>query len=159
MANYITKIRTTEGDKSIDYNALANVPKWKYLGTISYSSEKDGNATLSQDSEGNSFECDEIYIRVTAQSGGVSYRQILVNGRCVGELRNNHQYINIYIYRAGDYWTCHYISSGGTYDSYNFGAWGLFHPAYTFKAETPNDKIRSVGLGYVTSLECEVYGR
>ena len=26
MADYVTKIRTTDGDKQIDYNALANLP-------------------------------------------------------------------------------------------------------------------------------------
>lgn len=33
MANYIAKIRTTDGDKQIDYNALANLPDTSQLDT------------------------------------------------------------------------------------------------------------------------------
>lgn len=34
MADYITKIRTIDGDKQIDYNALANLPNATDLGAL-----------------------------------------------------------------------------------------------------------------------------
>ncbi len=40
MADYITKVRTTDGDKQIDYNALANLPDLDQKANISYVDEK-----------------------------------------------------------------------------------------------------------------------
>lgn len=51
MADYITKIRTTDGDKQIDYNALANKPTLKTLGAASIDSNE---FTASQSIPNNS---------------------------------------------------------------------------------------------------------
>ena len=43
MADYITKIRTTDGDKQIDYNALANKPTAESLGAAAKDHNHSGN--------------------------------------------------------------------------------------------------------------------
>lgn len=57
MAAYITKIRTAEGDKQIDYNALANLPDLSNLevnGSIPITSTPDENTTVWIDPNDNS---------------------------------------------------------------------------------------------------------
>ena len=87
MADYITKIRTADGDKQIDYNALANLPDltsdWKILNSVT-TTEAVNSIEITTDSEGNTFSLDDVRVLVYCpfdQTNGVAKGTIRLGGQ------------------------------------------------------------------------------
>ena len=76
MANYITKIRTSEGDLPIDYKSLVNLPEWELIADITATGEI-GNITASTFQDGTPLRLSKVLIEYNFKSSTSTYGSII----------------------------------------------------------------------------------
>lgn len=134
--------------------------EWKLLKTLA-SSDVDSNNEISitTDNDGNPFSVNEIYMRIykcerrLAAYNGISIEK----NKTIGELRGNFP-MEVFIKNVAGFWRCFYISYGSTYSQGTLVSWGAFYPSYAVtKEDVPEIKV--INIGWVESIEAEIYGR
>ena len=134
--------------------------EWKLLKTLASSDANSNNEiSITTDNDGNPFSVNEIYMRIyKCERQVASYNGISIGkNKTIGELRGNFP-MEVFIKNVAGFWRCFYIPYGGTYSPGTLTSWGAFHPGF---AETKEDvpEIKVINIGYVKSIEAEIYGR
>lgn len=133
--------------------------EWRVLKTISLDELPDSQniITISADDDGNQFEVDEIYMRITdGTRKTASYNDVKINGFAIGEIRGGYP-CEVFIKNIGGIWRVFYIAYSGNYSNGTLTSWGTFH--YPIKTLSDVPKINQVMLGWVETLEAKVYAR
>ncbi len=134
--------------------------EWKLLKTLASSDVNSNNEiSITTDNGGNPFSVNEIYMRIykcerqTASYNGISIEK----NKAIGELRGNFP-MEVFIKNVAGFWRCFYIPYGGTYSPGTLTSWGAFHTGFAVtKEDVPEIKV--INIGYVKSIEAEIYGR
>lgn len=83
MADYITRIRTIDGDRQIDYNALANLPDLDKKSNIDHKHNASEVGALSID--GGSMK-DTLTVKGIVLTEGIDYGSGDPSGGVIGQL-------------------------------------------------------------------------
>ena len=167
MADYITKIRTSEGDKQIDYNALANLPdvgeEWNKL-----------NITLDSDVASVTFEipqAKEVFMigllrlndaENTLNTGEKSYK-MLINGSLASYpktyLRQENKFFNVWEIKKIDTFTKVYrtpaMNNGHTWSqSYSISLDGWSETIFDTSKTINTIEFAQYESGYVFPSDC-----
>lgn len=134
--------------------------EWKLLKTLASSDVNSNNEiSITTDNDGNPFSVNEIYMRIykcerqTASYNGIS----IGKNKTIGELRGNFP-MEVFIKNVAGFWRCFYIPYSGTYSSGTLMSWGAFRSGYAVTKEDVSE-IKTINIGYVKSIEAEIYGR
>lgn len=134
--------------------------EWKLLKTLTSSdADSNGDIHITTDNDGNPFSVNEIYMRIyKCERHVASYNGISIEkNKSIGELRGNFP-MEVFIKNVAGFWRCFYIPYGGTYSPGTLTSWGAFHPGFAVtKEDVPEIKV--INIGYVKSIEAEIYGR
>lgn len=134
--------------------------EWKLLKTLASSDVNSNNEiSITTDNDGNPFSVNEIYMRIyKCERQVASYNDISIGkNKTIGELRGNFP-MEVFIKNVAGFWRCFYIPYGGTYSPGTLTSWGAFHPGFAVtKEDVPEIKV--INIGYVKSIEAEIYGR
>ena len=129
MADYINKIRTTEGDKPVNYEALANKPnslpnpnKIKFTGSVV--AEYDGSSEVTVDIPNGASE--EQAAQIQTNTNDISelknktseLKSDLVDLRTSIDVFESEETVNTTINTNGRYWTSNKTNSWGTNNEY-----------------------------------------
>lgn len=160
MADYITRILTKDGEKQIDYNALANKPEiqWRKLGELSIEADSGVyRATLSQDEDGNPLSLTKVRIDITELTPSVSYFNFFINGVGLGDIRQKNVPLTILVEQVGLEWEMFYIQGSGQASASSVLTGGMNYAGLK-RLVADHPKITSVTIDYITALKCVVYG-
>lgn len=134
--------------------------EWKLLKTLASSDVNSNNEiSITTDNDGNPFSVNEIYMRIyKCERQFASYNDISIEkNKVIGELRGNFP-MEVFIKNVAGFWRCFYIPYGGTYSSGTLMSRGAFYPHYAVtKEDVPEIKV--INIGYIKSIEAEIYGR
>ena len=134
--------------------------EWKLLKTLASSDVNSNNEiSITTDNDGNPFSVNEIYMRIyKCERQTASYNSISIEkNKTIGELRGNFP-MEVFIKNVAGFWRCFYIPYNGTYSSGTLMSWGAFHSGYAVTKEDVSE-IKTINIGYVKSIEAEIYGR
>ena len=142
-------------------NEVAEMEKeWKLLKTLASSDVNSNNEiSITTDNDGNPFSVNEIYMRIyKCERQNAAYNGISIGkNKTIGELRGNFP-MEVFIKNVAGFWRCFYIPYNGTYSSGTLMSWGAFHSGYAVTKEDVSE-IKTINIGYVKSIEAEIYGR
>lgn len=149
-----------ERRRTLGSEAIEMEKEWKLLKTLASSDVNSNNEiSITTDNGGNPFSVNEIYMRIyKCERQGTSYNGISIGkNKTIGELRGNFP-MEAFIKNVAGFWRCFYIPYGGTYSPGTLTSWGAFHPGFAVtKEDVPEIKV--INIGYVKSIEAEIYGR
>ena len=149
-----------ERRRTLGSEAIEMEKEWKLLKTLASSDANSNNEiSITTDNDGNPFSVNEIYMRIyKCERQVASYNNISIGkNKSIGELRGNFP-MEVFIKNVAGFWRCFYIPYGGTYSPGTLTSWGAFHPGYVVtKEDVPEIKV--INIGYIKSIEVEIYGR
>ena len=135
--------------------------EWKLIKALTAEDKPNNNneITVAVDNNGEPFSVNEIYMRIhKCERQVASYNDISIEkNKTIGELRGNFP-MEVFIKNVAGFWRCFYIPYGGTYSPGTLTSWGAFHPGYAVTKEDVSE-IKTINIGYVKSIEAEIYGR
>lgn len=135
--------------------------EWKLIKALTAEDKPNNNneITVAVDNNGEPFSVNEIYMRIhKCERQVASYNGISIEkNKIIGELRGNFP-MEVFIKNVAGFWRCFYIPYGGTYSPGTLTSWGAFHPGYAVTKEDVSE-IKTINIGYVKSIEAEIYGR
>lgn len=135
--------------------------EWKLIKALTAEDKPNNNneITVAVDNNGEPFSVNEIYMRIhKCERQVASYNGISIEkNKTIGELRGNFP-MEVFIKNVAGFWRCFYIPYGGTYSPGTLTSWGAFHPGYAVTKEDVSE-IKTINIGYVKSIEAEIYGR
>lgn len=149
-----------ERRRTLGSEAIEMEKEWKLLKTLASSDVNSNNEiSITTDNDGNPFSVNEIYMRIyKCERQVASYNGISIEkNKSIGELRGNFP-MEVFIKNVAGFWRCFYIPYGGTYSPGTLTSWGAFHTGFAVtKEDVPEIKV--INIGYVKSIETEIYGR
>jgi hypothetical protein len=149
-----------ERRRTLGSEAIEMEKEWKLLKTLASSDVNSNNEiSITTDNDGNPFSVNEIYMRIyKCERQVASYNGISIEkNKSIGELRGNFP-MEVFIKNVAGFWRCFYIPYGGTYSPGTLTSWGAFHTGFAVtKEDVPEIKV--INIGYVKSIEAEIYGR